>query len=78
METMTAPDTTTNMSASIHAYQPRVCEDPVPGINPQMLARLDFGLFKALCRLGTSRERVCAALSISYSDFDYLQALTDI
>ena len=72
---MTTPNATIDTSASIQAYPPRVFEDPVPGINSQVLARLDFGLFQALCRLGTSRERVCAALNISYGDFDYLQAL---
>ena len=34
-------------------------------VNPRTLATLDFGLFRALCRLGTSRERICAALCIS-------------
>jgi hypothetical protein len=77
MQTMTIPNATTDTSASAQAYRSRVCEDPVPGIDFRALARLDFGLFQALCRLGTSRERICAALNISYSDFDHLQQLTD-
>ena len=78
MQTTTVPDATIDTSASIQAYRPRVCEDPGPRKNSQALAKLDFGMFQSLYRLGTSRDRICAALSISYSDFDYLQALTDI
>ena len=44
-------------------------------IDPMTLAYLDFGLFKSLCKLGVSRERVCSALTISYADFDYLRKL---
>jgi hypothetical protein len=46
-----------------------------PCIDPITLARLDFGLFKSLCKLGVSRERVCSALCISYEDFDYIREL---
>lgn len=44
-------------------------------IDPFTLATLDFGLFNSLRRLGTSRERICSALCLSYSDFDYISAL---
>ncbi|MEH6580743.1 MAG: hypothetical protein V7754_02320 [Halioglobus sp.] len=45
-------------------------------IDPMTLAYLDFGLFKSLCRLGVSRDRICSALTISYVDFDYLCKLS--
>ncbi len=45
-------------------------------INPMTLARLDFGLFKSLYGLGTSTERMCAALDITLADFDYIRNLT--
>jgi len=45
-------------------------------MSAKTLAQLDFGLFRALCKLGTSRERICSALNVSYSDFDYLLQLT--
>ena len=45
-------------------------------IEPLTLAHLDFGLFKSLCKLGVSRERICSALAISYEDLDYLNKLS--
>lgn len=45
-------------------------------IDPMTLAYLDFGLFKSLCKLGVSRERICSALTISYADFDYVRKLS--
>lgn len=48
---------------------------PKPAINPATLAYVNFGLFKNLCALGTSRERICAALCISSVDFDSLWEL---
>ena len=45
-------------------------------IDPMTLAYLDFGLFKSLCKLGVSRERICSALTISYGDFDYIRKLS--
>jgi hypothetical protein len=45
-------------------------------IEPLTLAHLDFGLFKSLCKLGVSRERICSALAISYEDLDYLRKLS--
>ena len=45
-------------------------------IDPMTLAYLDFGLFKSLCKLGVSRERICSALTISYTDFDYVRKLS--
>ena len=44
-------------------------------INPITLAYLDFGLFKSLCKLGVSRERICTTLRINQQDFDYLHEL---
>ena len=47
-------------------------------VSPKTLATLDFGLFRALCRLGTSRDRICAALCISYADFEHISKLTRV
>jgi len=44
-------------------------------IDPVTLANLDVGLFKALLNLGTSRERICSALCLSYAEFDYISTL---
>ncbi|MEH6517200.1 MAG: hypothetical protein V7742_10970 [Halioglobus sp.] len=45
-------------------------------IDPMTLAYLNFGLFKSLCKLGVSRERICSALTISYDEFDYICKLS--
>jgi hypothetical protein len=47
-------------------------------VNPMTLATLDFGLFRALRSLETPRERICSALCISDSDFDYISGLTSV
>ncbi len=44
-------------------------------IDPITLARLDYGLFLALRRMGTSRERICSALNLSYAEYDYINDL---
>jgi hypothetical protein len=46
-----------------------------PAIDPMTLARLDYGLFLALRRMGTSRERICSALNLSYAEYDYIDDL---
>jgi len=46
--------------------------------SPMTLAKLDFGLFRALRRLDTSREKICFALCISESDYEYLTGLTGV
>jgi len=59
------------------AYRLKVCADPDHTISPQTMARLDYGMFRSLCNLGTSPERICSALNISYDDFDYLLDIPD-
>ena len=44
-------------------------------IDPMTLARLDYGLFNALRKLGTSKERICSALCLSYAEYDYVSRL---
>jgi hypothetical protein len=41
-------------------------------IDPMTLATLDIGLFKCLQNLGTSRQRACSALCLSYAEYDYI------
>jgi hypothetical protein len=72
MQNITAQHDT---ATAAQAYQPSVCEDSGYVMDPLKLAHLNFGLFGTLCKLGTSRERICSALIISYSDFDYLLEL---
>ncbi len=61
----------------INAYPMRTEErkSPTLGIDPATLAYLNFGLFKELLKRGTSRERICSALSLSAADFDYIARL---
>jgi hypothetical protein len=73
MQTITAHSIT---SSSAQPLRPGDCEDPGYVMDPQTLAYLNFGLFRTLRKLGTSPERICSALNISYSDFDYLLELT--
>lgn len=47
-------------------------------VSPKTLATLDFGLFRALCRLGTPRDRICSALCISHSDFEHISKLASV
>jgi len=49
------------------------CEEN--GIDPMTLARLDIGLFICLRNLGTSRQRICSALCLSYAEYDYISIL---
>ena len=39
-------------------------------IDPITLAGLDIGLLRCLRNLGTSRQRICSALCLSYAEYD--------
>lgn len=41
-------------------------------IDPRVLLSVDASLFRCLRKLGTSRERICAALLLSYDEYDYV------
>jgi len=41
-------------------------------IDHTTLARLDIGLFRYLCNLGTSKQRVCSALCLTHAEYDYI------
>jgi hypothetical protein len=75
MQTMISPTVQHIESAGAQLYRSRVCADPGYTIDQQTLINMDFGLFQSLCTLGTSRERICSALNISYDDFGYLTGL---
>lgn len=47
-------------------------------VSPRTLAKLDFGLFRALRRLDTPRERICSALCISASDYEYINEIAGV
>jgi len=44
-------------------------------IDPMTLAKLDIGLFRCLQNLGTSQQRICSALCLSYAEYDYISRL---
>ncbi len=46
-----------------------------PRIDLLTLAKLDLCLFRALRKLGTSRERICSALCLSYAEYDFITHL---
>lgn len=46
------------------------CEEA--GIDQTTLARLDIGLFRCLSNLGTSKQRICSALCLSYAEYEYI------
>jgi hypothetical protein len=75
MQNITAQHIT---ATAAQPYQPSVCEDSGYVMDPLRLAYLNFVLFGTLCKLGTSRERICSALILSSSDFDYLLELTAV
>jgi hypothetical protein len=68
IEHATASD---NLKATVAAASADACSP----IDPMTLARLDYGLFLALRRMGTSRERICSALCLSYAEYDYISGL---
>ena len=45
-------------------------------IRAKTLARVNFGLFRELVNLGTSRERICATLCLKNSEYEYLANLS--
>ena len=55
--------------------EPDVCTCRGPKIDPMMLAKLNFNLFRQLRRLGTSKERICQALNLSSDDYDAIRQL---
>ena len=46
------------------------------GIRAKTLAHVNFGLFRELVNLGTSRERICATLCLNNSEYEYLAHLS--
>jgi hypothetical protein len=44
-------------------------------VNPKTLAHLNFGIFRQLRKLGTSKERICSVLGLSPADYDYIEQL---
>jgi hypothetical protein len=42
------------------------------GIAHTTLARLDIGLFRYLCNLGTSRQQVCSTLCLTSAEYEYI------
>jgi hypothetical protein len=47
-------------------------------VSPMTLAKLDFGLFRTLRKLDTSPERICSALGISASDYEYINEIAGV
>lgn len=74
LQTNTLPRTQVTRHDS-QAFLPTQAAGTSGSINPLTLASLDMGLFRALRKLGTSRDRICSALCISTADFDYIDKL---
>jgi hypothetical protein len=47
-------------------------------IDPMTLAMVDIVLFKCLKNIGTSKERVCSALCLSYAEYDYISEQLEV
>jgi hypothetical protein len=45
------------------------------GIDPMTLVMLNFGLFRSLYSMGTSREKICATMLLNTDEFDYIVGL---
>jgi hypothetical protein len=45
------------------------------GIDPMTLVTLNFGLFRSLYAMGTSREQICASMLLNSDEFDYIVGL---
>ena len=45
------------------------------GIDPMTLVTLNFGLFRSLYSMGTSREKICSAMLLNDDEFDYIVGL---
>jgi hypothetical protein len=45
------------------------------GIDPMTLVTLNYGLFRSLYAMGTSREQICAAMLLNADEFDYILGL---
>ena len=76
MQSISIPAATKTGYVNARPQPSRTGAESGHSINPQKLINLDFGMFQSLCRLGTSRERVCSALNISHADYDYLRELS--
>ncbi len=48
---------------------------PYLEVNPQTLAHLNFGIYRQLRKLGTSKERICSVLRLSPTEYDYIEQL---
>lgn len=62
------------MKANTIRYDFAASDSP-EGVRARTLAYVNFGLFRELIKLGTSRERICATLCLNNSEYDYLAHL---
>ena len=69
---MVPSDTVHNSAASYAAHSFKAS---APAISPEKLANLNFGIFRTLRSLGTEQDRICAAMGLNSSEFDYLAQL---
>ena len=62
------------MQTTIPNQEP-VGVNKLEGVRARTLAYVNFGLFRELLKLGTSRERICATLSLNDCEYEYLADL---
>ena len=67
---------------NLTSHRPQELESgPLPGnrgIDSMTLATLNFGLFRSLYSMGTSREKICSAMLLSADEFDYIVGLMQV
>ena len=47
------------------------------GIDPEVLAQTDLGLFRSLRKIGASRDRICSSLFLSYAEYEDILKIMD-
>jgi len=65
----------TSVDSRETGFPPEKINSFISPITPLKLARLNFTLFSSLYKLGTSKDRICQAISLNSEEFDYLSAL---
>lgn len=78
MQAISTPTTQYTMSPNAREASAQRSTSNGYAVDPMTLARLDIGLLRSLCKLGTSSERICSALCISQADFEYIRNISGL
>lgn len=69
------PNIQTNTPPSPSEHMDEINTSGRRGIDPMTLVMLNFGLFRSLYSMGTSREKICATMLLNTDEFDYIVGL---